>query len=29
VLWPQLLALLVLGVALLGLAASRFDKRLG
>jgi ABC-2 type transport system permease protein len=29
VLWPQHLALLVLGVALLGLAASRFDKRLG
>lgn len=29
VLWPQHLALLVLGVALLGLAASRFEKRAG
>lgn len=29
VLWPQHLALLALGVALLGLAASRFEKRAG
>ena len=28
-LWPQHLALLVLGVGLLGLAASRFEKRVG
>lgn len=29
VLWPQHLALLALGVAILGLAASRFEKRVG